>query len=211
MKKRVLKEFPHVHLLGLVHLGGLQVGLFAPGSLTPPGQTPSLHLGLLGCHPQLRDISAGPLTTSDLPRADHRNMSTRTPPLQVDPETVLPGLRWFAIVVWRETVLLGDQIQGQHAVGGSGRLGRVIEDNMILLKKMFIQRYLIRRETQIETMRKMMCGTTAMRCPLVGSRRPWGIFALSLVGWTNTLSSSMVTWTEIEKLTPVHLKCPDEF
>ncbi len=35
-----------------------------------------------------------------------------------------------------------------------------------------------------------------MRCPLVGSRRPWGIFARSLVGWISVLSSSTVTCTQ---------------
>lgn len=45
-------QFPNLHLLGLVDLGGLQVGVFAPGPLTPPGQTASLHFGLLGGHPQ---------------------------------------------------------------------------------------------------------------------------------------------------------------
>lgn len=120
-KSRV--EFPNLHLLGLVDLAGLQVGLFAPGPLTPPGQTAGLHLGLLGCHTELGHVGAGSLTNSAPPRSDNCHLSTRTPPLQLVWEAVIPGFPGGVIVVRTETILLCNQVQSQHAMGRGGRLG----------------------------------------------------------------------------------------
>lgn len=134
-------EFPNLHLLGLVDLGGLQVGVLAPGPLTPPRQTASLHLGLFGSHPQLWRICFGSLTNSNPLRSDNCHLSTWTPHLQVNLEVVLPGILGVTIIVWGETILLCNQVKGQHAMGRGGRL-RMIIQSMILFKIMLIMSFI---------------------------------------------------------------------